>query len=490
MILGKKTERLVMFSRVLTLLMGVIGLIMLPPLVMAIALREGPMIHGFIISLSLSLGAALPSLSYSLVAGNRKPVRLSPRDGFLLVFLTWVLASLLGALPFLFSGLSFTDAVFESAAGFTTTGGSTIADIEALPRSLLLWRSLTHWFGGMGIVLLTVALMPLLGVGGFQLIKAESPGPEKEKMTPKIAATAKFIWIVYSSLTLLLTLLYRLGGMGWFDAVCHGLSIMAGGGISTKNAGLAYYDSAFIDGISLVFMLLTAINYSLYYRLLRGKFRDLASNTELKAFLGIFLIAAVVLSAILAVHYGSLSLALRYGFHQAASILSTTGAVIIDYEVWPQAAKAILLVLAFIGGCSGSTAGGIKVIRYAVLFKQAGNELRQIIYPRGIFKVQINRKVGRKDLIYGAAGFFFLYFLVMMITTLITAASGTDLFSSFSAALSVIGNIGAGFGAVGFNGSYGGFPGYIKWLYSFVMIAGRLELWTVFILFMPAYWRK
>jgi trk system potassium uptake protein TrkH len=335
-----------------------------------------------------------------------------------------------------------------------------------------------------------VALLPLLGIGGFQLIKAEAPGPEKEKITPKITVTAKILWLAYCVLTLILTGLYLAGGMGWFDALCHGLTTMASGGVSTRNGGIAVFNSPFIEGVSTVFMLLAAVNFNLYYRILRGKFRDIAANTELRVYLGIFLTAAAAVTISLIPVYGSPFAAFRYASYQTASILSTTGSAVTDYEQWPGFARMVLFILMFVGGCSGSTAGGLKVIRHAVLWKQMGNVLRRTLYPRGVFSIQLNKRVGRKDVIYGVAGFFCLYLIVVGVTTLITAASGTDVFSAFSAALSITGNVGAGFGAVGPAHNYHAFPDHIKWLFSFVMIAGRLELWTVFLLFRPLYWRR
>jgi trk system potassium uptake protein TrkH len=455
---------------------------------MAIAAGELKMIRALALPLGAVLVPALPCF-FSL---RKKNLHLNAKDGFLLVFLTWALASLLGAIPYYLSGsnINFTDAVFESTCSFATTGATTMSDVEALPFSLLLWRSMGHWAGGIGIVLITVALMPILGIGGFQLIKAEAPGPEKEKITPKITVTAKLIFLAYCILTAVLICLYRLGGMNWFDAVCHGFTVMASGGVSTRNAGIAYFNSGFIDGVSTVFMLLAGLNFSLYYRLLRGKFRDIAHNTEARAYLVIFIAAAVLLTFSLAPVYGSPLSALRYAAYQSASVLSTTGSSIADYEQWPVFARMVLFLLMFVGGCSGSTAGGIKVIRHVVLFKQMGNELRRIIYPKGVFSIQLNKKVGRKDVVYGVSGFFILYLMVVAITALITAASGTDMLSSISASLSILGNVGTGFGAIGPAHNYGSFPNHIKWLFSFVMIAGRLELWTVLVLFTPEYWRR
>jgi trk system potassium uptake protein TrkH len=474
-------------ARFLAIIIGGMTSLMLPSLVAALVLKEYVIVRAFLIPILTGLIVALPSALFI----RKAPLSLRPRDGFLLVFLVWIFSSFIGSLPYYFSRLNMTfcDSIFESACGFATTGATTLSDIEIMPRPLLLWRSMSHWAGGMGIILLTVALMPLLGVGGFQLVKAETPGPEKDKLTPRINNTAKTLWIFYCIFTAILAVLYRIGGMEWFDAVCHSFAIMATGGVSTKNSGFAFYNSAFIDWVTVIFMILEALNFSLYYRVIQKKFSDFAHNTETRAFFFIFIVAALIISLSLVSQYGSFADALRFGSFQAASILTTTGNARADYTVWPSLAQAILLCLMFIGGCSGSTAGGVKVIRHTVLFKQAWNELRRILYPQGVFSIQLNQKVGRKDVVYGVAGFVFLYFLIVGITTLFTAAAGFDIFSSFSAALSIIGSIGIGFGAVGPFKNFSMFPGYLKLFYSLVMIAGRLELWTVLVLFTPEYWK-
>ncbi|MDR0389505.1 MAG: TrkH family potassium uptake protein [Spirochaetaceae bacterium] len=483
-----RLKKQLILLRLIAALPGIVAVIMLPALVMAAAARETVMIRAIALPALITAAIALPCF----LSLRKKKLNLNARDGYFLVFSTWALASFLGAFPFYLSGrgISFTDSLFESACTFATTGATTIGDVEALPRSLLLWRSAAHWFGGMGIVLISVALMPLLGVGGFQLIKAEAPGPEKEKITPKVTVTAKLLWLAYSVLTLVLFVLYLSGGMDWFDALCHSLTTMASGGVSTKNKGIAYFNSSFIDIVSTVFMLLAGLNFNLYYRLLQGKARDLIDNTEAKVYLGIFLAASVIIGLSLIPVYESPGRAFRYASYQAASMLSTTGAAIANYENWPGLARMALFGLVFIGGCSGSTAGGIKVIRHVVLWKQMGNELRRVMYPSGVFSVQLNKRVGRKDVVYGTAGFVFLYAMIIAAVTFLTAASGVDVFSSFSAALSITGNVGAGFGAAGPLHNYGGFTDPVKWLFSFVMIAGRLEMWTVFVLFRRDYWRR
>jgi trk system potassium uptake protein TrkH len=483
-----KFKKQFILLRILLSLLGIIAASMVPGLIMALAAGETAMIRAFMLPLLVTTALAIPSF----LSLRNKKMNLNAGDGFFLVSVSWVLASFLGAVPCYLSrqNISITDSFFESACAFATTGGTVINDIESLPRSLLLWRGFAHWLGGIGIVLISVALMPLLGIGGFQLIKAEAPGLEKEKITPKITVTAKLLLITYGTLTLFLFILYRLGNMNWFDALCHSLTTMASGGISTKNNGLASFNSPFIEWVSIFFMLFAGINFNLYYRLLQRKFREVADNTEVRVYLSIFFIAAGIITIAVIPVYGSVTTALRYAAFQTASILSTTGTAIADYEAWPGIAKMIIFGLMFIGGCSGSTAGGIKVIRHVVLWKQMNNEMRRTVFPRGVFNIRLNKRVGRKDVIYSVAGFVFLYAMVVLVTTLITAASGTDLFSSLSAALSVTGNIGVGFGAIGPARNYSGFPDHIKWLYSFVMIAGRLELWTVFVLFTPSFRRR
>jgi trk system potassium uptake protein TrkH len=469
----------------LAVLLGFFPVIMLPPLLLAAIAGERPMIEAFVLPICVTALLAATGF-FSL---RKRKLNLNAKDGFLLVFITWIAASLIGTIPFRAAGLGFFDSLFESTCTFATTGGTTISDIEALPRSLLLWRSIAHWFGGIGIVFVSVALMPILGIGGFQLIKAEAPGPEKEKITPKVTDTAKLLFLAYGSLTLVLFILYLLGGMNWFDGICHAFTTMASGGASTKNSGIAAFNSPFIEGVTTVFMLLAGLNFTLYYRLLRGKINDILINTEARAYIAIFFISALVVALTLLPVYDPAT-ALRYATYQSSSILSTTGTAIVDYETWPGLTRMILLCLMFVGGCSGSTAGGIKVIRHVVLWKQMNNELRRIIHPNGVFNIRLNRRVGRKDVIYGVTAFFCVYMAIVAITTLVTAASGVDVFSSFSAALSVTGNIGTGFGAIGPSRNYGAFANHIKLLYSLVMIAGRLELWTVILLFHPSFWRR
>jgi trk system potassium uptake protein TrkH len=474
--------------KLLAMFSGLIALTMIVPLIAALVLSERETIRGFAVSAGALLCAALPVF----ILNRGRKIRFRGSDGFILVFLVWVIACLAGALPLRISGFAprFTDAVFESVSGFTTTGLTLIPDVEVLPRSLLLWLSMTHWLGGMGIVVLTVALLPLLGIGGFQLVKAETTGPEKEKITPKITGTAKILWILYTGFTALLCLLLAAGGMSWFDALIHAFSTMATGGFSSRNSSVAAWQSPFIDWVCFVFMILAGFNFGLIYQLLRGKPRDLLRNSEARSYGLIILVAGLGIAFSLISAGTASSDAFRYGFFHAASIVTTTGFTIADFNLWPPLAQGIVLTLMLVGGCSGSTAGGIKVIRFVVFLKQTGNEIRRLLYPRGVFNIRLNGKVGRKDVVYGAAGFVFLYFILILAAFFLVSSAGLEPYTSLNLALLSLGNIGLGLGGLAKGSLVAACPGYVKWGLCFVMIAGRLELWTAFVIFTPQYWRR
>jgi trk system potassium uptake protein TrkH len=412
--------------------------------------------------------------------------------GFLFVSLAWFAACLLGALPYYCSGYiaSFTDSFFESVSGFTTTGATVLRDIEALPRPLLFWRALSHWLGGMGVVALTVAVIPVLGAGGGQAVKAESTGPEKEKVAPRITRSARLLWLLYIALTAANALLLFCFGMDWFDALVHAFSTVATGGFSSRNDSIAYYNSPAIEWVCVVFMLLAGFNFSLIWRLFRGKFRDLLRNSEARVYGAIVLAAVIIIGITIIPRSGSVEAALRLAFFNTASILTTTGLFNADYNAWPALAQGVLLFLLFIGGCSGSTSGGVKVIRYVILAKQCSNEMKKIVYPRGVFNIQLDGKSGKKDVVYGVAGFVFLYFALVFLTALLVSGSGADVFTSINTALICMGNTGLGLGKLGPFNIFPGFPPYVKWSLSFVMILGRLELWTVMVLFTREFWRR
>lgn len=476
------------FFKILFLLLSIISLTFIFPIIATLFYGELETLSSFI----------YPGLFCFLVAGiifaftRRKKLSLTPKDSFFIVAAAWISASLLGAVPFVLSGTipSFTDAIFESVSGFTTTGATILSDVENLPKSIGLWRCQMHWLGGMGIVVLTVALLPLLGVGGFQLIKAETTGPEKGKVTPKVATTAKILWFMYLALTLIQILCLKIAGMNWYEAITHSFSTLGTGGFSTRNASIAAFNSPVIEWICTIFMILAGVNFSLYFFLINRKFSEIKENSELKAYLGIILISIIGITFFISPQFTNLKDAIRGAAFQVASIVSTTGFASLNFNLWPSGAQIFLLMLMFVGGCSGSTAGGIKVVRWVILSKQANNEIRRVLHPHGVFTIRLNGRAGRKDVVFSVAAFIFLYVLLVIITTLIASFSGIDALSSFTAALVTVGNIGPGFGAVGPIENYGFFADPIKWWFSFVMLAGRLELYTMFIFFTPAFWKK
>ncbi|MGP1577406.1 MAG: TrkH family potassium uptake protein [Treponema sp.] len=478
------------FLKCLTIICMILSIVagsFMIPIAVAVYTQEFMLIPVF----SIPLGV-LWSLTILLFFKTKKqPLRLSIHEGILLVCFAWVSACLLGALPFMLSGAMqhFGDALFESTSGFTTTGATVVTDIEAYPLALRVWRTQMHWLGGMGIVALTVALVPLLGVGGFQLIKSETSGPDKGKITAKITETAKVLWFIYLGMTLLQIILLTIAGMPFLDAVCHSFSTLGTGGFSTQNTSIGFYQSPAIDIICTIFMLLAGINFSLYFYLLTGHGADFFHNSELRAYIRIVLLAGVSIAVAITPLYG-LATAFRHSFFHVASIITTTGFSTVNYCNWPPFAQAILVLLMFTGGCSGSTAGGIKVIRWVILRKQAFNEMQRLLYPHGVFSIQLNKRPGRKDVVYNVAGFIFVYCICLLITFLAATAAGSDLLTSFTAALTLVGNIGASFGQVGSGGDFSFFPQWAKIFFSLSMLAGRLELYTIILLFIPAFWKR
>jgi trk system potassium uptake protein TrkH len=376
-------------------------------------------------------------------------------------------------------------------SGYTTTGATILTEIESLPMSMLFWRSLTHWLGGMGIVVLTVALLPILGVGGLQLMRAEAPGPTVDKITPKIAESAKILWLIYVGLTAAETLLLFAGGMSLFDAFTHTFGTLATGGFSPKNSSVGFYNSSYIDIVVTVFMLLAGMNFTLYFRLIKGKPGRVLRNTEFRAYVGTFAAAMLIITFTnYGAIYDTLGKSARFAGFQAASILTTTGYTTTDYTNWPMLPQVVLFLLMFIGGSSGSTGGGMKVIRIVTLFKQGWNELKYLIYPRGVFTVKIDGSSVKNEIVYSIAGFVFFYISLLLFTTFVVATGDSDILTSLSTALVTLGNIGPGFGEIGPAFNYAHYPDYIKWYLSFIMMTGRLEVYTVVMLFVPMFWKK
>ncbi len=479
-----------LISKMISYLLLITSLFLMIPLCIAFYYNETDSLRA--IAISIIAAVAFFAIVHAFTRKNSNSL-LSTRDGFLFVTLSWALVSLLGALPFYLSDAipSFVDSYFETMSGFSTTGASILTDIEALPRSILFWRSLTHWLGGMGIVVLTVAVLPLLGIGGMQLIKAEAPGPTVDKITPRIAETAKILWIIYVGFTVSQTLLLQLGGMNLFDALTHTFGTLATGGFSPKGASVGHYNSAYIDGVITLFMILAGINFGLHFRYLTGKTRILLSDTEFKAYISIFITATILIAFDLyGSYYNTISESIRYSSFQVASILTTTGYATTDYSKWPYFSQIILLIMMFVGGCSGSTGGGIKVIRIVTLLKQGINEMKYLLHPRGVFTLRISGHPVKKDVVYAISGFFFLYIFMLLITTLIVATSEEDILTCFTTALATVGNIGPGFGKIGPADNYAFYPAYIKGYLSFAMLVGRLEIYTVLVIFTKRFWSR
>ncbi len=470
----------------LSILILIVSVFMILPLSFSIYYSDNAY-FGFIIS--IIIGAIIGILGLSLIKDNENKI-LSKKGGFLLVTLSWIVIAIFGSIPYMISmHMSITNSFFETMSGFTTTGASILTDIESVPKSILFWRSLTHWLGGMGIIVLSVAVLPMLGIGGMQLIKAEAPGPTVEKISPRIAETAKYLWLVYFLLSAIETILLLFGGMNLFDALTHTFGTMATGGFSTKNTSVAYFHSAYIDFIITVFMFIAGMNFSLHFKILTGKFKAF-KDEELRFYALLTTIAILVVSLNILNKYGNFFEALRYGSFQVVSIMTTTGYATADYTRWPYFSQAILFLLMFVGGCSGSTGGSIKVIRILILLKQSINELKYHIHSKGIFTLTMNGQLIRKNIVYLISSFFFLYITTFFITALLISMFNIDLLTSLSASAAALGNIGPGFGLVGPSLNYNFLPAAVKWILSFAMLIGRLEIYTVFVIFMKNFWVK
>ena len=416
------------------------------------------------------------------------------KEGYLIVALGWIAMSSCGALPYWLSGIvpTFTDAYFESISGLTTTGASILNDIEAVPKGLLFWRSLTQWIGGMGIIVLTVAILPLLGIGGVELFSAEAPGPTSDKLHPRIRETAKRLWLIYVGLTILLTLILWAEGMCFYDAINHGLTTMATGGFSTKNNSMMYWDNVpLIQYTIVLFMFFAGTNYAVLYFGLKGRFNKVWNSTEFRAYavgtgiLTIFLTIAVYFNSDL-----TLEKSFRDVIFQILSIITTTGFVSADYTSWAPFITMIFFVLLFLGACAGSTSGGIKLIRHVVLVKHTLREFRRLLKPRAILPIRVNQGVVSPNIVANILVFLLLYILIFVISTIIMVAIGLDFETAVGAVATSLGNVGPGIGEVGPVDNFAWLPDRGKWFLSFLMMLGRLELVSILILFTPYFWRR
>lgn len=413
------------------------------------------------------------------------------REGYLIVALSWVVISAFGTLPYLISGVipSFTNAYFETISGFTTTGASVLNDIEALPKSLLYWRAMTQWIGGMGIIVLTVAILPFLGIGGMQLLVAEMPGITPDKLRPRITATAKRLWAIYLLFTVLEVILLWLGEMNFFDSITHSFATMATGGFSTKNDSIAGF-SPYTQYIIILFMILAGTNFTVHYLGLHRKFAKVWKNQEFRVYITIFVVASLIITfGLIIFQEYRWEEAFRDSLFSVVSILTTTGFVTSDYLLWPSFLWMIIFLLMFVGGSAGSTGGGMKVVRLYLLFKNSWIELKRAMHPKAIILVKFNGKSVSQDIIFNVMAFFLIYMIIFAAGTLILSIVGIDFETSVGATIATLGNIGPGIGGVGPVENYAFFSDFAKWFLSFLMLLGRLELFTILIILSPAFWK-
>ncbi len=462
---------------------------MLPPVAVSWYYRDGahlPFLFGFLIILSAGL------LLWWPFRHARRDLRV--RDGFLVVALLWIILSFTGAVPLLMVErpyLTFTDAVFEAVSGLTTTGATVISGLDGLPRSILYYRQQLQWLGGMGIVVLAVAVLPLLRVGGMQLYRAETPGPMKDtKLTPRIAETAKALWGVYLGLTVICAFSYWCVGMQPFDAVAHAFSTIAIGGFSTHDASIGFFRSPAIEAVALVFMLISGINFALHFEILRRRHLHVYfADSEVRTYVALLILVAMLTSGYLWWR-GDIDphAAVRYGLFQTVSFMTTTGFTSTDYSVWPAFVQVILVFGAFVGGCAGSTAGGLKVIRVLLLYKQGIREILRLIHPQAEIPVKVGRIPVSTRVVEAVWGFFSLYVASFAVMMALMMAAGLDQVTAFAAVAACLNNLGPGLGEV--TAGFMTMPDAVKWLACFAMLLGRLEIFTLLVLLVPAYWRS
>ncbi len=465
----------------------ILSLLFLIPIITGVIYHEN--IYNFIIYDTFLF--AINSLIWLILKDHK--IAMKVKGGIIAVNIVWILLGISAAIPYIiYTHISFSSAFFESISGYTTTGATVYSNIEGLPHHILILRSLTHWIGGMGIIVLGVGLLSIINpTGSLSMFKAESTGISIDKIAPKIKDTALMLWAIYSGLTILDILFLHMFGMGWFDAINHAFSTISTGGFSTKNSSMwAFADNSGIIWTTTIFMALSAINFLAHLRFLRGDLSGYFSE-EVKIFIVIFLVLSIALSI---AHYetssDSLEFSIEHSFFTISSILTTTGFATVDYDKWPHYATIIIFIAMFIGGTTGSTAGGAKVIRYIIIFKNIANEMKRIIHPNAILSVFVDNKRLKDSLVNLVLGFFTLYAFTILAVMLYLYARGFDEMTAFSAAIATTGNIGPGFASVGPSHNYNFFSWYDKWILSFAMIIGRLECYTFYLLFTTSFWKR
>ncbi len=478
------------------LLLNVLGKILLIDagamalsLAVSIYYRDGDTM-AFVKTIGLTLLFALPMWLLS----KPRDMNLRAREGVVAVAASWVLISVFGSLPFMFSGLipDFPSALFECVSGFTTTGATVLTHFPQDDfRGVFFWRSFTHWIGGMGILVLTLAILPTMSGRTSHLVQAESPGPSLSKLVPKMGDTAKLLYLIYTVLTAVLVLLLVISGMDWYDALLHAFGTAGTGGFSNYSASVGAFKSPLIDGIITVFMLVFGANFAVYYKIVSSSWREALRSEELRIYLIIAGLSTLLISINILPLFGNFFQALRYGSFQMASVMSTTGYATTDYNLWPQFSRVILVILMFLGACAGSTAGGLKVVRAILLGKMSLRQIALTFRPHKVQVVRFEGKAVEEDMLSQTAVYFFAYLVLLLLGTLLVSLDNLyDLETNFTAALTCISNVGPGLGAVGPAGSFSGYSGFSKIVLSAIMLAGRLELFPILVLFHPAVWKK
>jgi trk system potassium uptake protein TrkH len=467
-----------------------IGLCMLFPIGFSLYYWDGSALP-LLCSAGITTGLGL--LLYLVFRSGRVKGAISHREGMAITTLGWVAASIFGGLPFYLSGVlpQVVDCIFETTSGFTTTGASVIRNVEIVAPGILFWRSLTHWLGGLGIVVLGLAILPFLGVGGMQLYKAEVPGPVVDKLKPRLKDTAMILWKVYVFFTVAETILLMLGGMNLLDALCHTFGTLATGGFSTKNASIGYYNSVYIDTVVTIFMLLGGINFALHFQVFRGKPLAMWRDPEFRFFLGFWLLLTLIITInCFGRTYDSFWKALQYASFTVASITTTTGFSTGNFELWPPLSLCLLLLCMIVGASVGSTGGAVKCMRIMVVLKHGYRELIRLIHPRAVVRLKLGDQAVPPEVFDGIAGFIFLYVGLAALSMFLVAAAGVDLVTTITAVLACIGNVGPGLGEVGPMDNYAGIPTFAKWILTLDMLLGRLEIYTVIILLVPRFYKK
>lgn len=474
-----------MTTYILGRMLGVEALVLLIPAVVAGCYGES--IFPFLITCVILL---IPFL----VAGVKKPenTTIYGKDGFVIIACAWILWSIFGALPFVISGSipSFVDAFFETVSGFTTTGSTILTDIASLPKGINFWRCLTHWIGGMGVLVFVMVIVSLEEKNSMHLMRAEVPGPETDKLVPRAQSSARILYGMYLVLTIVEVILLYLGGMDLYDSVIHSFSTAGTGGFNNRNNSVAFYDSAYIDGVITVFMILFGINFNMYYFLILKKVKAVFKNEEVRAYLGIIAAATIAITINILNIYGDILHAFRYAVFQVASVITTTGFATADYNLWPEFSKCILLCIMVIGACAGSTGGGMKVSRILIICKSIAKEMKQIIHPKSVSIVKVNGKKVGGETLHNVYIYVLAYVFILIVSVLLVSLNNFDFATTFSGVLTTINNVGPGIAAVGPVGNFSAFSNLSKIVFCFDMLVGRLEIFPFLVLFSPDLWKR